>query len=474
MARISLGKKHRSFLAANIVSIGSGTTYIYSLYAPQLLEQCNIPVSSASSVAFNLTIGFSLLGFFAGQIVDRNINAACICASLAVTSAYTLLFLVYLYRISQLWILASALITLGFGNSLGFLAAIRCCNTNFVSNKGLAISFPISMAALAGILFSWIFNVWFEDNIAGFFKFLALVCPVLQLTGSFFITLIPSSGTTTIASQISNHDKNSDIKEFNMEKSNEGNKSVLDRLFTRSLIENIKSPYFLKYFFILNILKGLSQMYIYSIGTIIFIQLSSSNSPEALEQAKRIQAIQVSTIAFFNFLGRLSAGFISDFIVKSMKAQRMWNIVLASIIALLACFKLINNDPLLLLNLQDNPIVFAHFISTYLSFTSAMFGLAFGIVLGTFPTIVAETFPGNNYTTIWALLSSGGVLTVKLFTSLFSSNVGSNTLSADVICNSGSSCYQDSFMIMKILCFVTLIGTLLLIYSNRKKPGLHY
>ncbi|CCH59397.1 hypothetical protein TBLA_0B05700 [Henningerozyma blattae CBS 6284] len=518
MAHILQSRKIPSFLASNAVALGAGSLYMYSLYAPQLIEKCHIPSSEASNLAFYLSFGSSLLGCVAGQIVDRSPNLSCLIGAICIGSAYYILQVIYYKEKASSSLIAFALSLLGYGAVSGYYAALKCCNVNFANNRGTAVAFPVSMYALSGMLFAAICTTFFKDDLKIMFRFMGIICPFLLILGFLFMKLEPvpfdvrptispirtsnaaqnshlrASSASTLGVSSNNYEDINSATLLRGSKKNEedGNENAVEQTIdgnfglnfedqnSKSILEGLKSYEFIGFFIVLNILQGMGQMYIYSVGTITQTQFAVLEESDVIlisDKIKHVQSVQVSMISLLSFFGRLTAGPLSDIFVKLFNSQRMWNVVISCIIMFVACLKLIYEDPKQLQAASHDMNSFIHLLSFHLSFTSSLFGYAFGMMFGTFPVIIADSFGTKNYSMFWALITMGGLLTVRLYTSMLSKNISSNTLLNDTVCKKGELCYDSTFWYMSISALIAGVVSILLIikkYVDSKRTSNKY
>lgn len=237
------------------------------------------------------------------------------------------------------------------------------------------------------------------------------------------------------------------------------------------IIQTIKRPRFIAYFLILAILQGIGQMYIYSVGFIIRTQISSIPPNEYKLNPEKIQSIQVSIISILSFLGRLSSGPVSDLLVKKLRAQRLWNVVFASSMMVFASAQMLNTSSvgsvLTSTALPKN--------ITNISVCSAIFGYAFGVLFGTFPPVIADTFGTEGFSTIWGLSTGGGIITVKLFSAILAADLGRNTEPEESYCTKGAQCYSHTFHVVQICAIsITLLTSAIIgITYWQKKNNKH-
>lgn len=619
------------FIGANLVSLGSGTIYVYSFYAPQLLQRCNIPISQSSTLSFAITIGSSAFGLLVGVIIDKvGPQIACFIGTVTTFAGYYILYLSYLHKYSYIYLLSLALVFVGLGSMSGFYSAIKCCTTNFPNHRGTAAAIPVAIYALAGVLYSTFCKWYFGENILGVFKFFMIVCSSLVFIGCLTLKVCdPKNDTEKLVSQqqqqiaaISGSRKNStlhttdengrlsydslvrgssfdnntnevnaphiskpmsikpkrtesavwskelvgslaywgwgkvrdspgngtvsrgtsfdkrnsrigsigssqrvsslmqsaefytndnthnrhDSSALDMEDAHDGNdeswgdhqgmlplqqqqqeqevgskhklsdvsntmtlKEVEAHSSTRDipLSSIVISKKFIGYYLILAILQGVGQMYIYSVGFLVATQLATHEGTTNLNQ-ETVQSIQVSLIATMSFLGRLSSGPLSDFLVKKFKAQRKWCIFLAALL-MAGTSVYASKNPTSTHTTAAIPDVTdmkttPDFVKR-ISISSVLFGLAFGFTFGTFPATIADAFGTNGFSTIWGLATTGGLVSVKYFSSVLAHDLASHSdldeLHHDGVCRLGSKCYMHTF---KLCAFFSLFAAAITLY----------
>lgn len=237
------------------------------------------------------------------------------------------------------------------------------------------------------------------------------------------------------------------------------------------VIQTVKKPRFIAYFIVLATLQGIGQMYIYSVGFIVRTQIASTPSTEGPLNAEEIQSLQVSIISLLSFLGRLSSGPVSDFLIKKLKAQRLWNIVLSAILMAVASTQMLNRSS----DLSGYVATSVPKNISNVSRCSAIFGFAFGILFGTFPPIIADSFGTDGFSSIWGLATSGGLVTVKIFCSVLGTDLSRNTQPDQLYCEKGTLCYRHAFHTTAMSSLFILILSLLIIavtHNRRNKRRL--
>ncbi|QLL30475.1 hypothetical protein HG536_0A02920 [Torulaspora globosa] len=235
--------------------------------------------------------------------------------------------------------------------------------------------------------------------------------------------------------------------------------------------QTIKKPRFIAYLIVLATLQGIGQMYIYSVGFIVRTQIASTPSSEGRLNAEEIQSLQVSIISVLSFLGRLSSGPVSDILIKKLKAQRLWNVVMAAALMSWASSRMLGRSS----DLPDYVVSSVPKNISNVSHCSAIFGFAFGILFGTFPPIIADSFGTDNFSSIWGLITSGGLITVKVFCSILGADLSRNTLPDQFYCDKGTLCYRYAFHTTAMSSLFAMVLALLIIavtHNRRNKRRL--
>ncbi|GAV46748.1 hypothetical protein ZYGR_0A03430 [Zygosaccharomyces rouxii] len=225
------------------------------------------------------------------------------------------------------------------------------------------------------------------------------------------------------------------------------------------VLHTITTPRFLTYYIILATLQGLGQMYIYCVGFIVQTQVNSLPAGRYNLNPERIQSIQVSIISILSFAGRLSSGPISDLLVKKLDAQRMWNIVLAGFLMFWGSGQMLHQIPGAAVSTATN----LPQSLTNISFCSAIFGFAFGVLFGTYPAIIADSFGTAAFSTIWGISTSGGLPSIKIFAAILGKDLDKHTDPSETVCKKGIDCYKHTFHVTQICCSLIVLLTLSLI-----------
>lgn len=505
-------------LSAGLVSLGAGTPYLYSYWAPQFIQKCSIPAESIGTLTYSLNIGSSILGSVAGYLVDRNPQIACGLGGFSTFLAYCLIKLCYDRSYGNVPLISFALTLVGFGSVAAFYAAVNLCTVYFPKNRGSATSIPIAMYALSGMFFSTIGSMVFKHQEDQFFVFLLIMCPLLISIGVVYFRLDQGQQYSTINGHDENQlmeappvstqgttghgiltffkNKNKDeieLQQYNpaheletkdsattspfrirasddltqrgivptassLDMALESHKSNLQQASTENTLkQEIFNINFLSFYLILATLQGFGQLYIYSVGYIVTAETIYVNNLGTTFNSDAIQSIQVTILSLFSFLGRLTSGTISDVLSKKFGLHRLWNIIFAELLAIFACILLMNNFATPTIEPGIHIAKFGNLQKLFLS--SLIIGLLFGIVFGTFPLITADAFNQKYYSTIWGMMTTGGFFGVRIFSKILSSDMVSHMdVNTESICGNGTNCYAYTFKcVMYVILAITLM-----------------
>lgn len=176
------------------------------------------------------------------------------------------------------------------------------------------------------------------------------------------------------------------------------------------------------------------------------------------------QALHVSILSVCSFIGRLLSGqFLSisslystqlmqflgvgsDFLVKVLKASRLWCLTLASLIFLIAQVFALNTQ---------NP--------HYLGLVSSLTGLAYGFLFGCFPSLVAEAFGVHGLSQNWGCMTLAPVISGNILNLFYGAVYDSHSIVKDGrerVCTEGLQCYRSAYLVTIVACFLGLVVSL--------------
>nr|QFR37049.1 MFS transporter [Cyberlindnera americana] len=508
-----LAPRVSALIASAMVAVASGTPYVYAVYAPQLVKHAGLKGSQAASLALALSLGGSLGGLPAGLIIDSlGPQLATAFGGIICFIAFHSLHWAYTTGSKNVLVYMFSLGLSGFASVLSFYSTVKCATANFPHHRGSAGALPVSGYALASLLYSTIAVNFFDGNTVGLLRFFSIFAPAVCIGCAYFIhivenptpakrrtssihsisersTLMNPSGSVTsfrsmagpppqrkgsmhkimslwgLARTPSTLSMDAQRPTFTLPEINESRSDDSSAIYVavedvpvfvkaggplwdNHIVKAITTRVFVKFYIILACLMGIGQMYIYSVGFVV-VALAQSD-PENKIPVGESQALQVSTIALFNFLGRLTSGPISDIVRRKFKAQRIWCITFAAV--------MMGFGQYLVTKMEDlNSLIMA----------SIVIGFAFGFCFGTFPAIVADTFGTEGFTTLWGVMSTSGVLVLMTLCNYLAGVLKSNS-DDDGVCTLGAACYAQTFVLTQWLCLFVVVLTVFTIWYNHR------
>lgn len=498
-----------ALIMSALVSLVSGTPYLYGIYAPQLVQRVGLSTSDAATISLAVTIGSGLGGLPAGLFIDHyGPQKAILLGSITIFLGYFSLNRIYDLQIGSLSLVCISMTLIGFGSVTSFFAGLKAAQANFPDHRGSAGALPVGAYGLAATIFSLVAATFFSDNTGGLLAFLAYFCGSVAFVGSWFIHIYdpPTANEEAIVlvSELEEDDRsltsdrslrgsfsfwgigkrtprssfsllNSDatplastrmktqasLSSMNLvfAGENAGDETArAEQTVTSPPADKIDGPLqvikglltdktYLTHYVIIALCSGIGQMYIYTVGFIVRAQISSSST---LKLPSALQAIQVSTISIASFGGRIIAGLLSDYLYKQWKAQRQW-VILGTI---------------WLIGMGQVLLIWTNSLNT-ITVISAMIGGGYGLLNGTYPAIIADTFGTKTFTTAWGLTCSGPLVFLFILEKYFGYIYDSH-LDDKGACTIGNDCYRGAFEASAALCVLVLGITLALMFVKRR------
>ncbi|RFU77017.1 hypothetical protein TARUN_5219 [Trichoderma arundinaceum] len=165
------------------------------------------------------------------------------------------------------------------------------------------------------------------------------------------------------------------------------------------------------------------------------------------------QQIHVSILSVFNFVGRLLSGIGSDYLVKTLRASRIWCLAVACLVFLLAQICALQIE-----------------LPHKLVFVSGLSGLAYGFLFGVFPSIVAETFGIRGLSQNWGFMTLAPVASGNVFNLLYGRIYDHHSVvepDGTRSCDDGIACYRSAYAVTSTACGLGLFITLYIIHYQR-------
>ena len=147
---------------------------------------------------------------------------------------------------------------------------------------------------------------------------------------------------------------------------------------------------------------------------------------------QRRQNIHVCIISFGSFTGRLLSGIGSDMLVRRGRSRFWCLFVSASIFSAAQFCAITISDPY------------------FLVIVSGLTGIAYGLLFGVFPSLVANTFGVNGLSTNWGTMTLAPVITGNIFNIVYGRIYDSHSIVNDKgqrECLVGLECYSAAYWI---------------------------
>ncbi|KAI9736066.1 MAG: hypothetical protein M1818_006242 [Claussenomyces sp. TS43310] len=479
-----------SSIAATVISLACGTNvfYVYSAWGPQFAEKLKLSATQSNLVGLAGNFGMYATGIPVGIFVDkRGPRPAVIVGSLLLALGYFPLRQAYIRGAGSMFLLCLYSFFTGFGGCAAFAAAVKTSALNWPHHRGTATAFPLAAFGLSAFFFSVFSQFLLRGDPGAFLLLLAGGCFGLTFIGFFFLRILPhnayspmaaSGGLTRSSSNQLRRTESVESKhtsqireeiepDIEVEASAPGmsletdeTSSLMSKGSSSSLTDFIegqdsvdrnhshhldirgldmvwKAEFWFS-FSLMGILTGVGLMTINNIGndaTALWRAYKPDASPGFI--AGR-QAMHVSIISIFSFIGRLCSGVGSDVLVKGLHASRTWCLALASTLFTIAQISAIS---------ITNP----HFLFTVSSLT----GLAYGFLFGVFPSIVAETFGIHGMSQNWGVMTMAPVVSGNIFNLFYGVVFDAHSKILDGgerVCDAGLDCYRNAYVVTIVSC----------------------
>ncbi|GMM32307.1 hypothetical protein DAMA08_050520 [Martiniozyma asiatica (nom. inval.)] len=184
------GLKTVALVFSGLVSLASGTPYLYGVYSPQLINRCGFNAIDSSYLSFAANIGSSIGGFFAGLFIDKfGITFAILLGAILESLGFLILYLNFKNAWHQFPLLCLAMISIGWGSVLAYFSTLKAATLNFPKHRGMANAVPVSAYGLAALFYAFISTELFKGDIEGLLKFIAVFSGVIIGLGAIFINI---------------------------------------------------------------------------------------------------------------------------------------------------------------------------------------------------------------------------------------------------------------------------------------------
>jgi MFS family permease len=458
-----------------------------------------------SATQTNLIGNFGNLGMYAmgipgGMLIDsRGPRWGVAMGSICLGLGYFLLKRAYDAGPGEYGMVTMCLASLltGVGSCTSFSAAIKVCATNWPKHRGTATGLPLGAFGLSAFFYTAWAAALFPHDASGYLGLLGFGTTIMTAVGMLFLSIVSTEAETKYTSVPRKREESLDRAFSRNLSTNSSNRSrvssptrgrnvsgrsgvntpELIREEIASLLDvsgssspmpgDIDAAYhssselsrnrslsgpelkrditgwalvrtvkFWQFFFMLALLAGVGLMTINNIGNNANALWHHFDSGATKKFIQSRQMLHVSILSIFSFLGRLASGIGSDFLLHR-GFSRMWTLVVSSGVFLIAqVFALTIGDP------------------NYLFMISSLSGLAYGMLFGVYPALIADAFGPSGMGINWGCMTLAPVLSANAFNLIYGSILDAHsTLEYDEdghlerICDEGIACYHNAYWV---------------------------
>lgn len=502
-----------------VVSICSGSGYIYSAYAPQMAARLHMTQTQLNIIAVGPGMAGDFIGPVWGRIVDsRGPRIALVTASITLFAGYAGIKCIYdrgigsdtLVPLITLLLVIFSHMLVGFGSCAGGAAAINMTAKRFPeSARGTTTSLVASGFGLSAFCYSAFASTFFPGDTSALLLVLALGTAIPTFITLFVVRPAPLaqpplrneiSRNKVVSLNSSEIDmderslKESELPLLEDEPENDDDSDDLSESIAFKMNRGDEAPnihgkqlwmcqdsYIL--ILIITLLCGTGVMYINNVGSISHALYANSNPNYNEAEASEWQTSQVSTLSVCNFAGRVFIGLVSDFIRNRLDLPRSYCLCLVSILFIIS---------------QATAISVTSVNTLWIATT--VLGVAYGSLWGIIPTINIEWFGLEHMSENAGYLYLASSLPANLFSIMFGRDLDAHTSTfeeellssgaADSVgplrwllrrqdemrerqCLIGRECYVTSLRVTFVACVVALaISTWAAIRDGRRDKAL--
>ncbi|KIX04088.1 uncharacterized protein Z518_07641 [Rhinocladiella mackenziei CBS 650.93] len=474
-----------SVIACTTTALACGSNYGYSVWGPTFAARLKLTATDSNLIGTMGNLGMYAFGIPAGMMVDAKSPRWGVALGI-------LLFAMGYYPIAQAYeagpggysvfsICVFSFFT-GAGSCSAFTASIKAAALNFPQSRGTATAFPLAAFGLSALFFAAI-ALLLPPGTYTFLMLLATGTVLLPVVSFPFMRVLPphtypyerqvlhrrrSSGSRnsphieepgahngnpkTLSSTNTGYHQPDVIPDAGDENSSLLSKSSIEDAEDFEGSKHIESdrnhesphldirgfallphPEFWQLFCMLGLLTGIGLMTINNIGNdaqALWKHYDPSTTPAFIEKR---QAMHVSILSFCSFSGRLLSGIGSDLLVSKLGRSRFWCLFTS---ALIFCMT------------QVIATVISH--PNFLVFISGLTGLAYGILFGVYPSLVAHCFGVHGLSQNWGTMTLAPVISGNIFNILYGRIYDSHSVrneDGDMECLEGRSCYSSAYWV---------------------------
>ena len=455
-----------SVIAATIISLGCGTNYVYSAWAPQFAQQLKLSSTESNLIGTFGNLGMYLSGIPFGMLIDAwGPRWGVGIGGILLGAGYYPIHIAYQagagkYSVATLCFFSYLT---GAGSCSAFSASIKVSALNYPDHRGTATAFPLAAFGLSAFFFSILGTFLYEgDDISKFLLTLATGTFTCVAVSFFFLRVYPQTKHKPSLSDSQNlHRTRSDEQEAahkidDDEDSREEHSSLLSsssgsapgdvdakvdgtpadeeqhHLDVRGL-KLLPIPEFWQLFLMLGFFCGIGLMTINNIGNdaqALWKHYDNKTDPSFIQKR---QAMHVSILSFFSFSGRLLSGIGSDVLVKKLHMSRFWCLFFSAVAFCAAQASAVS---------ISNPHL--------LGIVSGLTGLAYGVLFGVYPSLIAHAFGVHGLSQNWGTMTLSPVIFGNVFNIFYGWIYDSNSIVEDDgsrECLKGLGCYRTAYWV---------------------------
>ncbi|KAF0643463.1 hypothetical protein FPSE5266_09149 [Fusarium pseudograminearum] len=450
-------------IAATVMSLACGTNYVYSAWAPQFAERLKLSSTESNLIGLCGNLGMYTLGMPIGAFIDsRGPRPAVLAGAVLMLLGYFPLHQAYHRGSGSVILMCVFSYMTGLGSCMAFAASVKTSALNWPKTRGTATAFPLAAFGLSAFFFSFVGAVFFPGNPSAFLELLAWGTSGLTFGSFFFLKVYhdqPDYEAVPASDDTQSDPSSSSSQQFRPGSSEE------PKPFRSSRVDNepdirglalLRSASFWHLFIIMGILAGVGLMTINNIGNDAKALWKHYDKNVTDDTLVHRQQMHVSALSICSFLGRLSSGVGSDFLVNKLHASRLWCLVAACIIFIFAQVCALN---------VENP--------HWLGLVSGPSGLAYGFLFGVSPSLVAETFGVGGLSQNWGFITMAPVFSSNIFNIFYGKIYDAHSVvgkDGELSCLDGLQCYRSAYWVTLLSCCA---GTGITLWAIRHRHAKH-
>jgi len=448
-------------VAATVIALACGSNYVYSAWAPQFAERLKLSSTESNLIGLFGNLGMYSIGVPIGMFVDnRGPRPAVLAGSALLAAGYFPLHQAYDAAGGSVALMCFFSYLSGAGGCMAFSAAVKTSALNWPHTRGTATAFPLAAFGLSAFFFATLGGILFPGDPSDFLLLLAAGTCGLTFVGFFFLKVYPHSHSQyqSVAGADEDDAESADRPAPLRRTTSKEAKAQRDGDLEPDLrgFRLLRSLDFWQLFMIMAILAGIGLMTINNIGNNAKALWEKYDENVDREFLVMRQQMHVSILSVCSFLGRLSSGVGSDFLVKHLHASRVWCLVLATLIFFLAQICALN---------IENP--------NLLGLVSGLSGLGYGFLFGVFPSIVAESFGIRGLSQNWGFMTLAPVVSSNVFNIFYGQTYDAHSIlrpNGERMCMEGLECYKSAYWVTFFAC---ILGLAVSLWTIRRQHARH-